>query len=174
MMYPLGSARDRRAGKAVTDMSEKLITTNRKASHDYHILERYEAGIALQGTEVKSLRMTGGIALKDSFVQAHDGEIFLVNARIEPYDKGNIYNHKPERERKLLMHRHEIEKLTTKVMQKGLTLVPLKLYFKRGIVKVEVGLCQGKQTHDKRDAIEARETKREIDRAMKDYRKGGA
>ena len=155
-----------------TATNEKLITTNRRASHDYHILDRYEAGIALHGTEVKTLRSTGGIALKDAFVQTRGGELFLVNARIEPYEQGNIYNHKPERERKLLMHKGEIYKLAVKVTQKGLTLVPLKLYFKRGIVKVEVGLCQGKQTHDKRDAIEARETKREIDRALKDFRRG--
>lgn len=151
---------------------EKLITTNRRASHDYHILERMEAGIALHGTEVKSLRATSGLALKDSFVDPRAGEMFLVGARIEPYDKGNIYNHKPERDRKLLMHKREIEKLATRVTQKGLTLIPLRAYFKNGIVKVEVGLCQGKQTHDKREAIEARETKREIDRAMKDFRKG--
>jgi len=153
-------------------MGEKLITTNRRASHDYHILDRYEAGIALAGTEVKSLRTTGGIALKDAFVQTRDGEVFLVNARIEPYDKGNINNHKPERDRKLLMHKQEIEKLAYKVSQKGFTLVPLRLYFKRGIVKVEVGLCEGKQGHDKRDAIQERESKREIDRAMKEFRKG--
>ena len=121
---------------------------------------------------MKSLRSTGGIALKDAFVQARDGEVFLVNARIEPYDKGNINNHKPERERKLLMHKQEIEKLAYKVAQKGFTLVPLRLYFKRGIVKVEVGLCEGKQAHDKRDAIQERESKREIDRAMKEFRKG--
>ena len=96
-----------------------------------------------------------------------------MGAHIEPYEKGNIYNHKPERDRKLLMHKGEIEKLAIKVTQKGLTLIPLRMYFKRGIVKLEVGLCQGKQTHDKRDAIEERETKREIDRAMKDYRRGG-
>lgn len=154
-------------------MSEKIITTNRRAGHDYHILDRYEAGIALAGTEVKSLRTTGGIALKDAFVQTRDGEVFLVGARIEPYDKGNINNHKPERDRKLLLHKREIEKLATKVAQKGYTLIPLRLYFKRGIVKVEVGLCEGKQSHDKRDAIQARESKREIDRAMKEFRKGG-
>jgi len=153
-------------------MGEKIITTNRRASHDYHILDRYEAGIALAGTEVKSLRSTGGIALKDAFVQTRNGEVFLVNARIEPYDKGNINNHKPERDRKLLMHKQEIEKLAYKVSQKGFTLVPLRLYFKRGIVKVEVGLCEGKQGHDKRDAIQERESKREIDRAMKEFRKG--
>jgi SsrA-binding protein len=105
-------------------------------------------------------------------VQTRDGEVFLVNARIEPYDKGNINNHKPERDRKLLMHKQEIEKLAYKVSQKGFTLVPLRLYFKRGIVKVEVGLCEGKQGHDKRDAIQERESKREIDRAMKEFRKG--
>lgn len=154
-------------------MGEKIISTNRRASHDYHILDRYEAGIALAGTEVKSLRSTGGIALKDSFVQARDGEVFLVGARIEPYDKGNINNHKPERDRKLLLHKREIEKLAHKVAQKGYTLIPLRLYFKGGIVKVEVGLCEGKQSHDKRDAIQERESKREIDRAMKDFRKGG-
>lgn len=153
-------------------MSEKLITTNRRASHDYFILEKLEAGIALVGTEVKSIRMHNGLALKDAFVQPINGEMFLVNARIEPYDKGSYSNHKPERERKLLLHKREIEKLSGKVTQKGLTLIPLRAYFKDGRVKIEVGLCQGKQTHDKRDTIIARETKREIDRAMKDFRKG--
>jgi len=153
-------------------MGEKLITTNRRAGHDYHILERHEAGIALHGTEVKTLRATSGIALKDAFVDVRAGEMFLVGARIEPYAMGNINNHKPERDRKLLMHKHEIEKLGTKVHTKGLTLIPLRLYFKEGRVKVEVGLCQGKRVHDKRDAIQERETKREIDRAMKDSRKG--
>jgi SsrA-binding protein len=148
-------------------MAEKLITSNRHAHHDYHILEKYEAGIALAGTEVKTLRMTGGMTLKDSYADVEKGEIMLVGAHIEPYDKGNIYNHKPERPRRLLMHKHEILKIGQRVAEKGLTLVPLRVYFKHGIVKVEIGLCRGKHTYDKRVSIKDRESQREMDRAVK-------
>lgn len=153
-------------------MGEKLISDNRRARHDYHILDRVEAGIALVGTEVKSLRMTNGITLKDSYCDIRQGEVWLVGAHIQPYAMGNIYNHEPERRRKLLLHRHEILKLGQKVAEKGLTLVPLRVYFKRGKVKVEVGLCRGKNTVDKRDTIKARESRREIDRAIKSARRG--
>jgi SsrA-binding protein len=153
-------------------MGEKLITDNRRARHDYHILDRIEAGIALTGTEVKSLRMTNGITLKDAYCDIRKGEAWLVGAHIQPYDKGNIYNHEPERQRKLLLHRHEILKLGQRVAEKGLTLVPLRVYFKHGIVKVEVGLGRGKNTVDKRDTLRERESKREIDRAVKSFGKG--
>jgi len=151
---------------------EKIITTNRRARHDYHVLDTWEAGIALQGTEVKSLRMTAGITVKDSFAEIRNGEVFLVGAHIQPYDQGNRYNHAPERERKLLLHREEIRRMHQKVAEKGLTLIPLRFYFKRGVVKVELGLCRGKKTHDKRDAIQERENKRELDRATKEFRRG--
>jgi SsrA-binding protein len=148
-------------------MAEKMIVQNRRARHEYHILERHEAGIELQGTEVKSLR-EGHITLKDSYADIEEGEIFLVGTHINPYEMGNIYNHDPERRRRLLMHKREILKLGARVAEKGLTLIPLRVYFKEGRVKVEIGLCQGKHTVDKREAIREREVKREIDRATKE------
>ena len=147
---------------------EKVIVTNRRAGRDFFVEDRFEAGIVLQGTEVKTLRQPGGgLTLKDSYADIRKGEIFLVGAHINPYEQGNIHNHAPERRRKLLMHRHEIEKLRARVEEKGLTLIPLKVYFKRGMVKVEIGLCKGKKTFDKRDTIKARESKIEMDRALK-------
>jgi len=151
-------------------MGEKIIAQNRRARHDYHVLESHEAGIELRGTEVKSLR-DGGIQLKDSYVDVEKGQLYLVGAHISPYDKGNIYNHDPERPRRLLMHKREIHKLGTQVAEKGLTLIPLSLYFKRGIAKVEVGLCRGKHTVDRRDTLREREAKREIERVMKSARR---
>ncbi|GMV99909.1 MAG: SsrA-binding protein [Candidatus Hydrogenedentota bacterium] len=150
-------------------MGAKVVVTNRKARHDYHVLETLEAGIALQGTEVKSLR-DGKIVLKDSFVDIIRGEMYLVGAHINPYEQGNIYNHDPERNRKLLLHKREILKLSQRIAEKGLTLIPLSVYFKQGRAKIELGLCKGKQTHDKRDSIRTREVKREIDRAVKGIR----
>lgn len=147
-------------------MGEKLIAQNRKARHDYHILDNYEAGIALTGTEVKSLR-AGNMNLKDSYVDVSKDELYLVGAYIAPYEQGNIHNHEPERRRKLLMHKREIVRLAAQVAEKGLTLVPLRVYFKRGKAKVEIGLAKGKQTIDKRDTIKERDAKREIERAMK-------
>jgi len=151
---------------------EKIIATNRRARHDYHVLDTWEAGIALQGTEVKSMRMTAGVTIKDSFAEIRGGEVFLVGTHIEPYDQGNRFNHKPERERKLLLHRDEIKRMHQKVSEKGLTLIPLRFYFKRGVVKVELGLCKGKKTHDKRATIQERDVKREMDRAAKEFRRG--
>lgn len=153
-------------------MGEKIVADNRRARHDYHVLESHEAGIELRGTEVKSLR-AGKLQLKDSYVDVSNGELFLIGAHISPYEQGNIYNHEPERKRKLLMHKHEIRKLGAQVAEKGLTLIPLSVYFSKGRAKVKVGLCKGKQTHDKRDNIRDREAKREIDRAMKTVRRGG-
>ncbi len=147
-------------------MGEKSIAQNRRARHEYHILESHEAGIELVGTEVKSLR-DGHITLKDSYADVENGEMFLIGVHINPYDKGNIYNHDPERVRKLLLHKHEIKKLGARVAEKGLTLIPLSVYFKQGRVKVEIGLCQGKHTVDKRDTIREREVKREVDRELK-------
>lgn len=151
-------------------MGEKVVVKNRRARHDYQVLDSYEAGLVLRGTEVKSLR-NGHMTLKDSYVDITDGELYLRNAHISPYDAGNINNHEPERARKLLMHKREIEKLARRVAEKGLTLIPLKVYFTRGRAKVEVGVCKGKVTVDKRRTIQDREVKRDLDRAMKEARK---
>ena len=147
----------------------KVISQNRKAYHDYHIEETVESGIALLGTEVKSLR-EGRANLKDSYVILKSGEAFLLNCHISPYSHGNIMNHEPLRTRKLLMHRKEIDRLRGKVEGKGFTLIPLKLYFKDSFVKVEIGLARGKKLFEKRDTIKEREAKREIEKAMKKSR----
>ena len=148
---------------------EKTVAQNRRARRDYHVLERHEAGIELQGTEVKSLRQ-GHITLKDSYADLENGELFLLNAHINPYEQGNIHNHDPERPRRLLMHKREILRLGARVDERGLTLVPLRVYFKQGRVKVELGLCKGKHTVDKRDAIRERDIQRETEREIKDAR----
>jgi len=144
----------------------KVVCQNRKAYHDYRIEETIEAGIALLGTEVKSLR-EGRANLKDSYVIVKDAEVFLLNCHIGPYSYGNMMNHDPLRTRKLLIHRKEIDRLGGKVAAKGFTLIPLKIYFKGPFAKVEVGLASGKKLFEKREAIKAREAKREIARAMK-------
>jgi SsrA-binding protein len=144
----------------------KIVCQNRKAFHDYSIEEAVEAGIQLAGTEVKSLR-DGKANLKDSYVLIKDGEVFLFNCHISPYSHGNIMNHEPLRTRKLLLHRKEIERIRGKALQKGYTLVPLKIYFKGSYAKVEVGLAKGKKVYEKRESIKEREAKRTIERAMK-------
>lgn len=144
----------------------KALAFNRKARHDYHILDTMEVGICLQGTEVKSIRR-GMVNLKDSYASIQAGELFIENMHISPYDYGNINNHDPLRKRKLLMHKKEIHQLFGKIKEKGLTLVPLKLYLTRGLVKLELALAQGKKNYDKRQAIAARDAKREIERAFK-------
>lgn len=144
----------------------KIITVNRKARHDYFVDETYEAGIALYGTEVKSLRL-GTVNLKDSFCRIQDAELFACGVHISPYEKGNIFNRDPMRDKKLLMHKKEIVKLLGLVSQKGYTLIPLSLYFSGSNVKMEVGLCRGKKLYDKRDDIAARDSKLEIERTMK-------
>ena len=151
---------------------EKIITTNRRAGRDYEVLDRLEAGIALVGTEVKTLRTTGSIVLKDSYADIRRGQIYLVGAHIQPYTQGNIHNHEPERQRKLLLHKREILKLGQRVAEKGYTIVPLKVYFKQGKVKVQLGVCRGKHSFDKRQTIKDRESKVEMQRATKEYRKG--
>ncbi len=148
----------------------KTITDNRKARHDYHIEETYEAGIVLAGTEVKSLR-AGRANLKDSFARVDNGEVFLYNAHISPYEQGNRFNHDPLRTRKLLMHKHEIRKLIGRVQEKGLTLVPLKMYFKNGKAKVQLALAKGKKLYDKRDDMAARDAKREMEKAFRERQK---
>ena len=144
----------------------KIAAQNRKAHHDYFVEDRYEAGIELFGTEVKSIR-AGTLNLKDSYCIAKDGEIYLHGMHISPYEHGNIFNRDPVRPRRLLMHKREIRKLHALVKQDGYTLVPLSVYFKDARVKVEIGLCKGKKNYDKRAAMAQRDTKREIDRAMK-------
>ncbi len=148
-------------------MEIKTVATNRKARHDYHIVETMEAGIELRGSEVKSLRM-GRASLRVRFARVERGELFLYNMHISPYEKGGHYNPDPRRTRKLLMHRREIKKLLGKTTQKGFTLVPLKLYFSRGKVKVELALGRGKRSYDKRADLERREAERSIQRALKD------
>lgn len=147
-------------------MSEKLIANNKKALHDYHIEERVEAGIVLVGTEVKSLR-NGKANFRDSFVLIRNGEAWLNNLHISPYDFGNRANHDPDRVRKLLLHRREIDRLQGKIRERGYTLIPLRLYFRDGMVKVELGLAKGKKLHDKREDIKERDTRREIAAVMK-------
>ena len=151
---------------------EKIITTNRRAGRDYEVLERVEAGIALVGTEVKTLRTTGSITLKDSYADIRNGQIYLVGTHIQPYLQGNIYNHDPERQRKLLMHKREIIKLGQRVAEKGYTIIPLKVYFKGGKVKVLLGICKGKHSYDKRRVIKDRESKIEMQRATKEHQQG--
>jgi SsrA-binding protein len=146
--------------------SIKIIAENRKARHDYFIEETFEAGIALTGTEVKSLR-AGKVNLKDSYAQVINGEMVLQQVHISPYEQGNRYNVDPLRPRKLLMHKREIMRLFGKVRQEGLTLVPLKFYFSKGKVKVELALCKGKKLYDKRDAAATKDAKREIERAFR-------
>ena len=144
------------------------VATNRKAYHDYFIEETIEAGVALQGTEVKSLRM--GLAnLSDSYALVKNNELFLFNANISPYPFGNMMNHDPLRTRKLLLHAEEIRKLTVNVTQKGYTLIPLKIYFVRGRAKALIGVAKGKKAYDKRDTIKAKESKREVDRLVKEH-----
>lgn len=144
----------------------KIAAQNRKARHDYYVQEKYEAGIELAGTEVKSVR-AGTLNLEDSYCSVKDGELFVLGLHISPYEKGNIFNKDPVRPRRLLMHKREIRKLHALVKQDGFTLVPLSVYFKDARVKVEVGLCKGKKNYDKRDAAAQRDAKREMDRAMK-------
>jgi SsrA-binding protein len=142
------------------------IASNRAAFHNYFILESVEAGIELRGTEIKSLR-DGGANLREGYVRIHNNEAFLANAHISPYERGYSSNHESKRERKLLLHRAEIIRLAITAKQKGLTLVPLRLYWKGNRVKVEIGLAKGKRQYDKREAISARDAKREMDRARK-------
>ena len=147
----------------------KPIAENRRARHDYHLLERLEAGLALTGTEVKSLR-AGQASLQRAFADVRDGEIWLVGAHIPEYAQGNLANHDPDRDRKLLLHRREIDSLLGKVRERGLTLVPTRLYFKNGRVKIEIALARGKEARDKRRDIAERDARRQIDRALKERR----
>ncbi|SMB85226.1 SsrA-binding protein [Desulfonispora thiosulfatigenes DSM 11270] len=147
----------------------KVVIDNRKARHDYHILETFEAGMELKGTEVKSLRQ-GKANLKDSYAEVIDGEMFISNMHISPYEQGNRYNVEPLRRRKLLMHKKEIMRLLGQTKQEGLTLVPLQVYFTRGIAKVKIALAKGKKLYDKREDAAKKSAQRDIDKAMKDRR----
>ena len=142
---------------------EKIVVRNRKASHDYFILDRYEAGIVLKGTEVKSLRQ-GNANLQDGYAVVKDGEVWLIGLHISPFEKGNINNHDPKRDRKLLLHRQEIRRMFGKLSQKGLTLVPLRIYFNKKVAKVELAVARGKKDYDKREAIAKRDAERHMRR----------
>jgi len=149
---------------------EKLVVDNRRARHDYHLLDRLEAGLVLTGTEVKSLR-DGRASLQQAYADVRGGEVWLVGAHISVYDQGNIANHDPDRDRKLLLHKKEVASLTGKVAQRGLTLVPTKLYFKNGRAKVELALARGKELRDKRRDIATRDARRQIERELKSLRR---
>jgi SsrA-binding protein len=161
------------AEKDEREKAQRLIADNRKARHDYHILETYEAGVALLGTEVKAIR-EGRVNLRDSYARTDGGEVWMVNVHISPYSHRGYADHAETRQRKLLMHRHEIRKLIGRTAEKGLTLVPLQMYFKNGRIKVLVGLARGKQAHDKRETIRRREVDRETRAAVKVARRKGA
>jgi SsrA-binding protein len=161
---PRGYGADMAADKGKN--GRKVVCKNKRARHEYEILETQEAGMVLEGTEVKSLR-EGKANLKDAYAKIRGGEIFLVDAHISPYSHGNITNHDPERDRKLLLHRQEIKRLTGKVQERGLTLIPLQIYFKNGRAKVELGLAKGKRLYDKRAAIKKRDERRDLERQLK-------
>jgi SsrA-binding protein len=150
-------------------MGEKIVVQNKRARREYHILEKFEAGLELRGTEVKSLR-AGHMSLQESYVGVERGQIYLTGAHISPYEQGNINNHDSDRARRLLMHKREIVRLGQIVAEKGLTLVPLKVYFKQGRAKIEIALCRGKHTVDKRQTLRDREVQRDMERAIKSLR----
>ena len=149
----------------------KVIAENRKAFHDYFVEQRYEAGIILTGTEIKSIR-AGKVNLKDSYADIQDGEVWLNQMHISPYEQGNRFNHDPLRKRKLLLHKAEIAKLAGKVQQQGMTLIPLKIYLKQGLAKIELGLCKGKKIYDKREDLAKRDAKRQMEREFRERNKG--
>ncbi|MBR4546176.1 MAG: SsrA-binding protein SmpB [Oscillibacter sp.] len=157
-----------RRGNVTEKKSIKQVARNRKAYHDYFVEERYEAGISLAGTEVKSIR-AGTLNLKDAYCSVRDGELFVHGMHISPYEKGNIFNKDPVRDRRLLMHKREIRKLHALVREDGYTLIPLSVYFKDARVKVEIGLCRGKKNYDKRATVAKRDAEREMDRHRKEW-----
>ena len=155
----------------VKNESGKLVASNKKARHEYFIEEVYEAGIVLTGTEIQSVRK-GKVSLIDSYVEVRQGEAYLINAHISEYDFGNIFNHEPRRPRKLLLHKMQIRKMESKIREKGMTVVPLRMYLTRGLAKLEIGLARGKKLYDKREDIAKRDAARDVDRAIKERRKG--
>jgi SsrA-binding protein len=156
--------------KSEREAAQKNIAENRKAFHDYHVLETFEAGVALLGTEVKSIR-EGRVNLRDSYARIENGEVFVQNVHISPYSHRGYADHEPLRRRKLLLHAHEIRKLIGKTVERGMTLVPLRMYFKNGRVKLAVGLAKGKKTHDKRETLKRRDADRETRAAVKERRR---
>ena len=155
--------------KTAREEAQKIIADNRKAARDYHFLETFEAGVALLGTEVKSIR-EGGANLRDSFARIEDGEVWVYNVHINPYRNRGYSDHDPKRRRKLLLHRHEIRKLIGKTVERGMTLVPVRMYLKDGRIKLAISLAKGKKAHDKRETIKRRETDRETRAAVKERR----
>jgi SsrA-binding protein len=147
--------------------SRKIVANNRRAKHDYFLEDRYEAGLVLTGTEIKSIR-AGKVSLQHSYISPRDGEMWLIDAHIAPYDFGNIQNHDPKRPRKLLLNRREINRLIDKVSTRGYTIVPTMLYLKDGLAKLEIALAKGKQKYDKRESIAKRDSQRQVERAMRD------
>jgi SsrA-binding protein len=158
--------KDKKKSTAAADKNERVIADNRKARHNYHVLDTLECGIALVGSEVKSLR-SGQLSLDEAYGRVEGDEVWLVGANIAEYSFSHALNHVPKRRRKLLLHRREVKKFAGQAYEKGLTLVPLKMYFKRGRAKVLLGICRGKQKHDKRDSMKKRDAQRDIDRAMR-------
>lgn len=152
--------------KKSAEDGRKVVADNRKARHDYHILETFEAGLSLQGTEVKSLR-AGNVAIREAYITLRDGDAFVVGMNISPYEQGNIHNHEPTRDRRLLLHRRELVELEEHVTRKGNTVVPLQLYFLRGRAKLAIAVARGKQKHDRRQDIIERDTRRQVQREMK-------
>jgi SsrA-binding protein len=150
----------------------KVVATNRKAARDFHLEDRHEAGLVLTGTEIKSIR-AGRVNLSDGYVQPRDGELWLVNTHIAPYDPSGRYGHEPRRSRKLLLHRREIDRLISRVYERGYTIVPVRLYLKHGRAKVEIALARGKRKYDKRQAIAKRDAQRDVDRAMRERERDG-
>lgn len=148
-------------------MGEKIVTTNRKAGFNYHLLDKFEAGLTLQGSEVKSLR-DGGANLTDAYCLFKKGELWVINVHISEYQPANYLNHKPKRDRKLLLHKRELIRLETKLKERGLTIIPTKIYFKNGRAKIEIALAKGKKSYDKRDAIKKRDLNRELLRMRRD------
>ncbi len=167
-LYAKGVAKkDKKAKHAGTaDKNERVIAENRKARHNYLVIDSLECGVVLVGSEVKSLRL-GQLSLEEAYGRVQGGEVWLVGANIPEYSFANALNHDPKRRRKLLLHRREVKKFAGQAFEKGLTLVPLKMYFKRGRAKLLLGICRGKQRHDKRDSLKKREVQRDIDRAMR-------
>ena len=161
-----------KVASTTTERPERTFATNRQARHEYEILESIEAGIALTGTEIKSVR-AGKVNLRDSYARVQNGEVLLYNMHVSPYDQGNIWNHEPMRTRKLLLHRGEIGRLAEKSQAQGLTLVPLRMYARKGHAKVELAVARGKRQYDKRASIADRESKRELDRVVKEAYAGG-
>ena len=151
----------------MADNGRKIICVNKRARFDYEIDDVYEAGLVLQGTEVKSLRQ-GRVSLKDAYGDVQNGEVYLLHAHIDPYDQGNRNNHDPERPRKLLLHKQEIKRLIGKTQERGLTLIPTRMYFARGKAKIEIGLAKGKKNYDKRQDLKRRDAQREVERALRE------